>query len=271
VSATAGEGARASGIERPEAAVPRAWTAIGPREAPALVFVHGTRLTRAQWWPQLRQLSRAYRCIAIDLPGHGVLADRSFTIAAAVEVVRRAVDEEASGGRAVIVGLSLGGYVAIDVADTHPDRVAGLVLAGCSAEPVGPSAAPFRLFRVLLARTPHRLQDLVNRGFFRARYRRSVAEPVIEGGFWPAGGADALGALLGRRYLDRLARLWTPVLLLNGALDPLFGPGGEYWAASCRRGTHAVIPNAMHLSSLDRPVTFARHVARFANLVARGG
>jgi pimeloyl-ACP methyl ester carboxylesterase len=245
------------------------WTATGPPDAPGIVFLHGTRLTRAQWQAQVRLLSTRYRCVAIDLPGHGVLADDPFTLEGAIDVVRRAVEAEVASGRAVLVGLSLGGYVAIDAAEACPSHVAGLVLAGCSADALGPMALPHRLFRAVLVRTPHRAQQAVNAGFFRLRYPRRIADPIVGGGFWAAGGAAALTAVIGRRYLDRLARLWTPVLVVNGALDPVFGPQGEYWAASCRRGRHARIPRAMHLSNLDRPVTFARLVAAFTDEATR--
>jgi pimeloyl-ACP methyl ester carboxylesterase len=247
----------------------RSWTAIGPRDAPGLVFLHGTRLSRAQWWPQVRRLSASFRCVTLDLPGHGALAAEGFTIDTAIEAVRTAIEAEIPSGRAILVGLSMGGYVAIDVAEAHPERIAGLVLAGCSAETFGPIAWPFRLFRWLLRTAPPGAQDLVNGAFFRARYRAVIAEPIIEGGFWPQGGAAALDVLLGRPYLERLGRLWTPVLVVNGALDPVFGPQGEYWAASCRQGRHAVVPLAMHLSNLDRPTTFSRLVAAFASQVAR--
>jgi pimeloyl-ACP methyl ester carboxylesterase len=248
----------------------RPWTALGPADGPGIVFVHGTRLTRAQWWPQLRRLSRAYRCVAVDLPGHGVLSDRPFTTEAATDLVRAAIEAEIPAGRAVIVGLSLGGYVAIDTAEAYPERVSGLVLAGCSGEAFGPMSWPYRGFRALLERFPDWIQEPANRGFFRLRYGRRIAEPIIEGGFWPRGGAAALDLLIGRRYLDRLGRLWTPVLVVNGSLDPVFGPGGEYWAASCRRGRHVVIPRAMHLSNLDRPGAFSHLVAGFASRTARG-
>ena len=229
------------------------WTAVGPRTATTIVFIHGTRLTRAQWLPQLRRLSTTYRCVALDLPGHGARASEPFTIEAAVDAVTAAIDAEAATGRALVVGLSLGGYVAMETAEARPDRVLGLVLAGCSAEPVGPSSLPFRMFAALMERVPPRALRVVDHAFFRTRYRRAVGEPVIEAGFWSAGGAQALRTLIGRRYLERLGRLWTPVTVVNGALDPVFGPGGEPWASTARRGRNVRIAWALHLSTSTAP------------------
>lgn len=244
------------------------WTAVGPRDAPAIVFLHGTRLSRSQWRPQLRRLSARYRCVAVDLPGHGERGGDPWSIEAARAGVIAAIEAEVPCGRAVLVGLSLGGFVAIEVADAAPDRVAGLVLAGCSGEALGVMALPFRAFARILEHLPQRVLQLLNVGFFRLRYRRSIAEPIIDGGFWPAGGARAVRSLVGRRVLERLGRLWTPVLIINGALDPVFAPGGDLWAASCRQGRRVVIPWAMHLSSLDQPRIFSGHVARFVDGVA---
>jgi pimeloyl-ACP methyl ester carboxylesterase len=248
-----------------------AWTVLGPADAPAIVFVHGTRLTRAQWDPQMRLLSTRYRCIALDLPGHGALADVPFTRDAAAGTVADAIEAASPSGRAVVVGLSLGGFVAIDTAERYPDVVAGLVLTGCSAEPVGPTAFLMRLLARLLAGAPDGSLDAVNRSFFRFRYPARLAEPIIERGFWPQGGAAALRSISGTPYMGRLARLWTPVLVVNGALDPVFGPGGEAWARACRAGHHAVVGRAMHLAPLDRPRTFSRLVGRFVGSLDQVG
>ena len=163
------------------------------------MFVHGTRLNRNQWLPQLRRLSDRYRCVAIDLPGHGERADERFTMQAASDAVIAAIEAEAPAGRAVIVGLSLGGYVAIEAAERCPERVAGLVLSGCSAEPVGPVALLFRALAAVLERAPRGAQGRVSSTFFRVRYGREVADPIIAGGFWSAGGAQALRVLVRTR------------------------------------------------------------------------
>ncbi|HEY4753421.1 MAG TPA: alpha/beta fold hydrolase, partial [Candidatus Limnocylindrales bacterium] len=218
-----------------------AWIALGPADAPAIVFLHGTRLSRAQWQPQMRHLATRYRCIAVDLPGHGALADRAFTRELAVDTVAASIAAEAREGRALVVGLSLGGYVAIDTADQHPDRVAGLVLSGCSTELSGPIALPARAIAWAFEHLPSAALEAGSRWFFRLRYPPSIAEPIIEGGFWDVGGGQALRAIMGGRYLERVAWLWTPVLVVNGALDPFFGPGGQTMAASCRRGRSAVV------------------------------
>jgi pimeloyl-ACP methyl ester carboxylesterase len=244
-----------------------AWTAAGPLDAPAIVFIHGTRLSRSQWAPQVRRLKDRYRCIAIDLPGHGTRVAEPFTMDEAVATVQAAIEANVPSGHAVLVGLSLGGYVAIEVGAAAPERVSGLVLAGCSAEPVGPAAVGIRLLASVLERVPARPLETANRWYFRARYRRSIVEPLLAGGLGMHGGAEALRALADRSYLDRLSRLWTPVLVVNGALDPVFGPGGEPWAAACRRGRHAVLGRAMHLSNLDRPGPFAELVGRFVDEV----
>ncbi len=241
-----------------------AWTAVGPESAPAIVFIHGTLLTRAQWTPQLRRLSRTFRCIAVDLPAHGTLAGEPFSLEAAASVVATAIEAATPRGRAVLVGLSLGGYVAIETAVRFPDRVEGLVLAGCSAEPVGPTAALMRVLAGVLERAPAPVLRTLAGAFLRVRYRRPTAEPIMAAGLWFAGGGDAIRALVGHRFLERLGRLWVPVLILNGALDPVFGPGGDLWSASCRRGRWAVLPWAGHLSNLDRPASFTAQVADFA-------
>jgi pimeloyl-ACP methyl ester carboxylesterase len=99
--------------------------AAGSVNAPGLVLVHGSVVTRKMWLPQLRGLADAYRVIAPDLPGHGALAQVPFTFAAAVQSLADLIDQEAQG-RALVAGISMGGYIAIELAERHPTVWRGL-------------------------------------------------------------------------------------------------------------------------------------------------
>jgi len=235
---------------------------MGPLEGTPIVFIHGTRLTRHAWSPQLTDLSDEFRVIAIDLPGHGALAHERFTLAAARQQVIDVVDE-AGGGEAVVVGLSLGGYVAMDVAAWRPRSVRGLVLSGATAEPDG-------LFAVLLERLAAALQridgprlDALNAWSFRSRFPPSVAEPIVQGGFWSVGGADALRALAGERFGPRLAAYPGRTLILNGEYDFVFRPAARSFARVARQPQRVLIAGASHLANLDRPAAVSYAVRRF--------
>lgn len=234
----------------------------GPIDAPAIVFVHGTRLTRAAWAAQMEALSDTYRVVALDLPGHGVLADRDFTVAGAADDVGRVV-AEAAGGKAVIVGLSLGGYVAMELASRNPDRVRGLVLSGATQEPVGVRATPYRALAWLMERFEGPGLDALNAWFFRARFPAPIAEPIIAAGFYSAGGAAALRDIIGQRFAPRLAAYDGPVLILNGDLDVLFRLGAGRFARAARDARRVRLGGATHLANLDRPEAFNEAVRRF--------
>jgi pimeloyl-ACP methyl ester carboxylesterase len=241
----------------------RSYDVEGPIGAPAVLFIHGTRLTRAAWSGQLRALRDTYRVIAVDLPGHGALEDVPFTLPAATAEVARVIREAATDGRAVVVGLSLGGYVAMDLACREPTIVRGLVLAGATQEPVGRAATPYRALAWALRRFDGPALDGLNAWFFRARYPTAIADPIVEAGFVSRGGAEALEALHGLRFRPRLAAYDGPAMLLNGQYDLLFRLGAPGFAASARDPWRVRLAGALHLVNLDRPAAFEAAVRRF--------
>ena len=81
----------------PGASTGESFVVAGLEAAPAIVFVHGTRLTRASWAVQIAALNDTYRVIAMDLPGHGSLADRPFTLADAADELARVIEVAEDG------------------------------------------------------------------------------------------------------------------------------------------------------------------------------
>lgn len=243
------------------------FTAVGAPGAPAIVFVHGTRLTRSSWAVQLDGLGGEFRAIAIDLPGHGSRADEPFALERAADHLAATIREQAADGRAVIVGLSLGGYVAMALAARRPDLVRGLVLAGATAEPVGVRSLPYRALAVLLDRFDGPALNRLNAWFFRSRYPAAIAEPIVAGGFWSRGGAAALRTLFEQRFVPRLAAYPGPTLILNGQWDLLFRLSAGTFADAAVDVRRVRLAGALHLSNLDQPAAFTEAVRRFARSI----
>lgn len=234
----------------------------GPR--PTLVFLHGTRLTGASWAAQIAALSGDFDCLAPDLPGHGKAADVTFTLESAADAVLAVVERDSPGRPVVLVGLSLGGYVAMTVAARRPDRVAGLVISGATAEPVGVRSLAYRGLATIFRVVPLPVLEGVNRWFFGWRFPPEVSGPILADGFSFRGGAVAVRALVGERFKPRLAAYPGPTLILNGEYDLFFRPPEPSFAAVAADPRRVLIRRATHLTNLDQPAAFAAAVRRFA-------
>ncbi len=131
-----GLGAAAAGCGRPSAAARTGTIAVDHGSlgyedqggGPALVFIHGGNLDRRMWDGQAELFRRDHRVIRYDVRGFG----QSSPAGVPHQAHRDLADLLDSLGveRAAVVGLSLGGRIAIDYALTHPGRVTHLILAG---------------------------------------------------------------------------------------------------------------------------------------------
>jgi len=238
----------------------------GPADAPAIVFVHSTRLTKTFWTAQQAGLAGEFRTIAPDLPAHGSRAAEPFSLQRAADVLAATIRDHAAG-RAIVVGLSLGGYVAMVLAAREPELVRGLVLSGSSAEPSGALTMPILGLAAVMGRLDRDGLDMVNAAFFRSRYPSAIAEPIVAGGFWSRGGATALRTLVHERFKPRLAAYPGPSLILNGSLDFVFRPSAPGFAAVARDARRVRLGGASHLANLDRPGAFNEAVRRFASSI----
>lgn len=245
-----------------EAATHVHWDATGPVGAPPIVFVHGAMMGRSVWSPQVAALADRYRCISVDLPGHGSQRGRPFSLDAAAAGVVAAIDQ-AAGGRAVVVGLSLGGYVAMTVAGHHPEKVRGLVIAGSTREPEGVSRLAFQLYGWGLRLAPEPAVRVVALAWFRRRYGPVLATAITAGGHFAKGGSQAVRHLIGGRFKDRLRAYGGPILVINGTMDLVFRIGAGRFLAGVPGVTNRMIPRAGHLSNVDRPEAFTALVEDF--------
>lgn len=238
----------------------------GPVNAHPIVFLHGMRVTRRMWQPQVEFLASEFRLICEDLPGHGARRGEPFHVEQALHELANVVDR-AAGGRALIVGLSLGGYIAMEFGASYPQKAAGLVIASASVEPDGWYNAPYRALSLVMAKMPESTLNAISRAIFIVAYGRRRAEPLIASGFFMRGGAAGIREVMRRKFAPKLAAYPGPVLLLNGSADLGFRMHEKRFLAAAQNGRLEVIPHAFHIANIDQPAAFSEAVRRFAHSI----
>lgn len=115
--------------------------------SPTVVFLHGVTLDSSMWSAQLTAFGRRWRCLTIDLRGHGSSAPLEAGYDTTDDIL--GVLDESGVTDCVIVGLSLGGYEAVRFAGLHPERCRSLVLvdAWLPGPELGGWEPPWRLAR----------------------------------------------------------------------------------------------------------------------------
>jgi 3-oxoadipate enol-lactonase len=235
----------------------------------ALVLLHAFPLSADQWLPQLHRVPQGWRFIAPDLRGfRGAGAAFEDPGGASLSIDDYADDVSAllahlEVPRAVICGLSMGGYIAFGLLRRAPDRVAGLLLSNTRAaadsaearagrdrmiqlaEAEGPAAIAREMVPRLIGPTSqHRQPDLVE------AVRRLVLMNSA------AGISAALGALRDRPdSTPLLASITIPTLVIAGAEDAVVGTDEAEDMHQAIPGSHLVVlPYAGHLSNLEDPL-----------------
>jgi pimeloyl-ACP methyl ester carboxylesterase len=248
---------------------------------PVLLLSHSWFCDGRQW-PQVPELVDAgYRVLNLDNRGHGRSGPRHEPCTMwdlAEDLV--AVLDDAGVDRAVLVGLSIGGFASIRAALRHPDRVAALVLAGASADR---AAWPNRIKATLLSPVAQTsrgwplVMGQVVASLFGATTRRRQPELVatwreIFLGQDPESMIAVLRAFMGRDdVVDRLAEITAPTLVVVGEEDE--DPGvlaSARLAARIAGARFEVLPDTGHLSALEQPAAFTACVLEFLRDVAPG-
>jgi pimeloyl-ACP methyl ester carboxylesterase len=266
----------------------------GPRRRRrAVVHLHGLGATNASMLPLVWELGRTHRNLAPDLPGHGASdAPRGRYDAAFFARWLLSLLDECEVDQAVLVGNSLGGRVALEVALTNPERVAALValcpavafrrlrqlvpvvrvlrpeLAGLPVPltalvaPITDTAAA-RALRLLFAR-PERLSPAAYRaaaGEFARVYGSPAHRVAFSAALQQVYLDDAFGS---DGFWQRLPALEVPALFVWGGRDRLVPAGfARHVRAAVPTASTVVLDDCGHVPQFELPAETARRVRSF--------
>jgi pimeloyl-ACP methyl ester carboxylesterase len=264
-------------IERPGSGIP-------------VVLLHGLPGT-AEDFDAVTPLLRGRRTIAIDRPGFGYSTDGYVPFDRQIQAIHELLAKLAIK-RAILVGHSYGGTVALGSGERYPEEVAGLVLVDAAAEglrPGGFERAQARLVQVLQLPVVRQLADVT----FSQLFRTVAAESGDQKAFSPqpvaashrerllavnmthenleafAGETLAAGGVIDR--IDRgLARIGAPAIVLQGDADRLVKPSyGRRLAAALPHGRFVLLVGG-HMQPYTHPLAIAAAVESLS-APSRGG
>jgi pimeloyl-ACP methyl ester carboxylesterase len=232
----------------------------GPGGRAPLLLSHGYGASSRMWRPNVAALAADRTVITWDMRGHGASDSPDdpgqYSHAACVADMAALLDE-AGAERAVLGGLSLGGFLSLEFALAHPHRVDAVVLCD-----TGPG------YRSDQAR--QRWNDRA--GQTAARLERDGLAALRDPGIAAYGHRSAHGLALAARgmlaqrdghVIEALPSVKVPVLVLVGARDEPFLPAADYLTAKLPGAVKVVVPDAGHMSNADQPDLFNRAVLEF--------
>ena len=225
----------------------------------AVLMSHGYGATGRMWDGQHRALGDRYRLISWDMRGHGQTASPDDAAQYSLDLTvadMKALLDHLGVRRAVIGGLSLGGYVSLAFALAHPEVVEALII--CDSGP-GYRNAEAREKWNERART--RATDLEKRGLEALGGRSRETQDAIKRHRSAQGLAHAARGMLAQtdaRVIDALPSIRVPTLVVVGDRDDPFVAPCEYMAKKIPGARLEVVKDAGHSSNLDQPEAFNR-------------
>jgi 3-oxoadipate enol-lactonase len=242
----------------------------GKEGAPWLTCLHGLAANATLWDAQVPAFINGFRMLRTDMRGHGQ-SEATTPASSFDDLIGDVIGIWDALGidRSNVLGISMGGMTGVGLALAHPDRIVKLVAADCRVD------CPQFFFDMWTQRQTllrekgiEAVIEVTLPIWFTEATRRNRPDLValartMMAGTSEAGYIGASSAMQGMDFKRRLSAIRTPTLFIAGARDMWHPQEMQKMAALTPGARYAELPDAAHISNLEQPELFAKHVLDF--------
>ncbi len=249
----------------------------GPKKAPVIIFLHGFPLNKSMWDNQVEKLKDNYRVIAYDIRGHGDtdLGAIDFSIDLFAQDLMCFMDA-LKIEKTMLCGLSMGGYIALNAIENHPNRFSALILSDTNCTADSSEAKENRMKTIVGVKENgvEKLADgLIPKLFAPQSFKTNseeiaaVKEMIMKTSKQSL--YNSLHAMANRKETcSKLPKIKVPVLILVGKEDKITPPeAAKAMHEKIKNSALHIISNAGHLSNMENPVEFNSQLKKFIDSV----
>lgn len=249
------------------------YTDEGPDDAPVIIFIHGFPFNKTMWTNQISVFSEIYRVVAYDVRGHGKseTGAADFSIELFVKDLIIAMDT-LQIDKAILCGLSMGGYIALNAIENYPERFDGLILCdtNCTADTQEVQEKRLNTIESIKQNGVEKFADelignllapqtLVNQNEVVAAVREMIVKTSPDSLY------KTLTAFTWRsETCSKLHEIKVPVLIIVGKEDKITPPeAARLMHEKIHDSVLSIIEHAGHLSNLENPDQFNSQLSGF--------
>jgi len=229
---------------------------------PVILLTHGYSATSHMWAGQVEALSKGHTLVTWDMRGHGrsdYPEDPAAYSEEATVADMAALLDAVGARRAIVGGLSLGGYMSLAFHRAHPERVEALLIIDTGPGYKKDEARAGWNANALKTAERYERDGLGNLARGSVEMRTSQHRDAT-------GLARAARGMLTQRdarVIEHLPEIRVPSIVIVGADDTPFLAASDYMASKIPGAKKAVIPAAGHAANIDQPEAFNRALGEF--------
>lgn len=253
------------------------YTDEGPDHTPVIIFIHGFPFNKSMWNKQVEILIENYRIIAYDVRGHGSssIGTDKFSIEIFVDDLLGLMDA-LKIEKAMICGLSMGGYIALNAVENFPKRFGALILCDTNCMADTPEAKVKRMisienienFGVEYFATESIKNLFAPESFVTNKEKIAAIKEMIIGTSVESLSSTLTALSTRKDTCTGLANIRIPVLIVVGKEDKITPPDASRMMQRNIRGSIlSIIEHAGHLSNIENSYEFNSHLKKFISSV----